>query len=490
MKQHSMTRRVVTLVLVVELMAALLVTGFVSVYERHSHLRSFDVALRGRADTVMGAVSEGPDDRTEGLALDTADLSLPDTDVYAVREEGGAILGKSASWSSDRRFADADIWHGPDGMLMLRSGGEEYRAVRLHRVRVVDPGAENVRHMVVVIYGSPVRRVWHEVWESVRVLALANVALVLASALLVPTIVRRSTRPLTLLAQQAALISTAHWRFVPGEEVRNVEELRPLAEALEALIHRLERSFAQQQQFLSDGAHELKTSIAVVKSSVQLLGMRLRTPEEYAEGLERCYVDCLRMEELAQKMLLLARVEDVAEGSNEHGATLLAAGIHSAIEELGPVAEMRGVGFVFPREAGCQEALEGAISGDMWRSLIVNLLMNAVQHSPRHGAVTVSITKRADRAEFVVQDQGSGVAAEALPYIFDRFYRGDASRSRETGGTGLGLAICKAIVERVKGRIEIGRGEEGGTRVMVEVPLTGRSVDIGEVGSPERTTIL
>lgn len=481
-----MTRRVVTLVLVVELLAALIVTAFVYVYERHSHLRSFDVALRGRADTVMGAVGEGPDDRTEGVALDTADLSLPDSDVYAVREEGGGVLGRSANWSGDWPATDGALWQGRDGVLVLRRGQEEYRAVRLHRVRVVDPGAENVRHMVVVIYGSPVRRLWHEVWESVRVLALANIGLVLASALVVPTIVRRSTRPLTLLAQEAALISTARWRFAPGEEVRSVEELRPLAEALEELIHRLERSFAQQQQFLSDGAHELKTSVAVVKSSVQLLGMRLRTPEEYAEGLERCYVDCLRMEDLAQKMLLLARVEDVGVASHERDASPLASGIVAAVEELRPVAEMRGVVLEFPKQVDDKQPIEGAISGEMWRSLIVNLLMNAIQHSPRRGLITVSLTEQGDMAQCVIKDEGSGIADDALPHIFDRFYRGDASRSRETGGTGLGLAICKAIVEGVQGRIEIGRAVTGGTQVTLGIPLANRSVHAVEIA--ERQT--
>ncbi|HVJ08332.1 MAG TPA: HAMP domain-containing sensor histidine kinase [Acidisarcina sp.] len=462
MRRYSITRRIVSLVLAVELVSAVCVTAFAFFYERHTHFHSFDIALQGRADTVMGSVTESPDEGTEAVTLDMADLSLPKEALFAVREENGQELGRSRNWID----LDEDLWKGADGFVNLRVAGREYRAIRMHGLRIVDPGVANVRHSMVVLVAAPTRWVWQEVFGAVRMFALANVVLLLLTAVLVPMLVRRSIGPLTMLAAEAGRISPERWRFQPAEEIRSVEELRPLVEALEGVIGRLERSFAQQRQFVSDGAHELKTAVSVVKSSVQLLGLRARTAQEYAEGLERCNADCARMEDLAHKMLLLARVEEFAPAQASERTEIMD-GIRSAMVELAPIAELRKVEL---RSDG-QRDLTAAIAPEMWRSVCVNVLLNAVQHSPSYGVVRMTASRRGDVVLCVVEDEGEGVPASALPYIFDRFYRGDPSRSRRTGGTGLGLAICKAILDRAAGKISIENIALGGTRVKIELPL-------------------
>ena len=101
--------------------------------------------------------------------------------------------------------------------------------------------------------------------------------------------------------------------------------------------------------------------------------------------------------------------------------------------------------------------------------LCSNLLLNALQHSPAGSAIRAVVQPG---GELAVEDDGDGIAPEDLPHVFDRFYRGDPSRSRNTGGTGLGLSICKAIVSRSQGTIEI-KSELGiGTRVMVHFPVS------------------
>ena len=460
MKHYSITRRVVSLVLAVEFIAAVGVTAFAFFYERHAQFRSFDISLRGHADTVMGAV-EDADDSKLGVMLDSTDLNFPRRDVYAVREEGAKDLGHSPNWTPD-----AENWEGPSGLFSLKVNGRSYRALRLRGVRVVDPMAANVRHPLMVLYASPTHEVWEAVSGAVQVFALANGLLLLLTALLVPPLVRRSMSPLHLLAADAGGVTSNSWQFDPAKSVRQVVELHPLVAAMEGVLHRLERSFTQQQQFVGDAAHELKTAIAVVKSSIQLLELRARTPAEYEAGLQRSYSDCLRMEDLAQNMLLMARVEE--QGSAPAPAcTDIGSVVTAAITELAPLASLRKVKLV----EGLMAYRSVPVENELLRSLIVNLLTNAIQHSPAGSTVAVHAEQKPTWIELSIEDTGDGIPPESLPFVFDRFYRSDVSRSRKSGGTGLGLAICKAIVERAHGTILITSAIGTGTRVDVTLPV-------------------
>jgi signal transduction histidine kinase len=243
-----------------------------------------------------------------------------------------------------------------------------------------------------------------------------------------------------------------------------VEELEPLVGALEGVILRLERSFGQQRIFVSDAAHELKTSVAVVKSSIQLLSMRERTSAEYQAGLERCQMDCMRMEELVQRMLTLAMVEegDLKEGVIEEVAVMSV--VREVIEDLATTAQLRGVRL----ECSGDESVRAAITRDRWKTVCTELLQNAIQHSPPDEVVAVEAAVEGDMVTVVVRNAGEPIAVEMLPHLFDRFYRGDPSRARSTGGTGLGLAICKAMVEQAGGRISVHHGP--GVEVRVDLP--------------------
>ena len=131
-------------------------------------------------------------------------------------------------------------------------------------------------------------------------------------------LLNRGLAPLYELANAASKVSVSSWTFSPPESVRLTRELSPLVIAIESVLGGLERSFAQQRRFVGDAAHELKTGVAVVKSSIQLLNMKARTQEEYEAGLNRCLADCIRMEEMVAQMLTLARVEEtLSDASND-----------------------------------------------------------------------------------------------------------------------------------------------------------------------------
>jgi signal transduction histidine kinase len=281
-------------------------------------------------------------------------------------------------------------------------------------------------------------------------------------------LLNRGLAPLRDLAAAASVVSVDSWEFAPSEGARAIRELAPLTGALETVLHGLKRSFQQQHQFVSDAAHELKTAVAVAKSSVQLLTMRHRTAVEYEAGLERCQADCERMEEIVAKMLTLARVESQEESKPTAHATRLLDCVYAAGEQLATVAQGKGMRLTL---SGDDTAVVD-MAAEQLQLLCSNLILNALQHSVDGSEVRAVVQIGRHSVELRVEDDGSGIEPEMLPHVFDRFYRSDPSRSRKTGGTGLGLAICKAIATRARGNIEIASDLGQGTVVTVHFPVS------------------
>ncbi|MGZ4732135.1 MAG: sensor histidine kinase [Terriglobales bacterium] len=272
-----------------------------------------------------------------------------------------------------------------------------------------------------------------------------------------------------ILARQAALVSTQSWKLQPPKEAEEIEELRPLTESMTQMLARLEYSFKQQREFVGNAAHELKTPVAVLKSTLQSLLQRPRSSEEYRAGVQASLQDLDRLEQLLQWMLRLARAEQWAQ--NAQGRNLEVIDINSTCEEA--VERIRSL--AQSRNTTIRLATNGPVpiraDPEDLQLVWTNLLENAVRYSPEGASVEVVVARDGDRARISFQDHGFGIAASDLPKIFERFYRGDRSRSRATGGFGLGLAIVKALVEAYGGSIAAESTPGKGTRMTVELPL-------------------
>ena len=461
---RSITWRLIGAVLAVEFAAAALVISLSWGYERHAHFRAFDVMLHGRADSVLGAVQDA-EDVQDNVMLDTADLRLPPEDIYEVYDERGRLLGRSANWSgSGEGYSIA----AKDGFVRRIVNGQHYRLLRAHGSRIVDPGEPGggtLRH-VTVLYGAPTEHVWDAIWHAVAVYAAGNLLLLLVTGPLVAWVLHRGLAPLRELAALAGNVSADAWEFEPPETARSTRELAPLTHALESVLERLERAFIQQRTFVSDAAHELKTAVAVVKSSLQLLGLRTRTPAEYQAGLDRCVADTARLEDLVAKMLTLARVESASVPASVPAACDAVQCVEETMREMETVAALRQVRV----ERTAPERATVPLTVEDCQLVISNLLLNALQHSPAGSQVQLNLTVMNDAVELRVADHGEGIDPALQPHVFDRFFRGDPSRSRATGGAGLGLAICKAVVEKPGGSITLASTPGQGTIVTARLP--------------------
>jgi signal transduction histidine kinase len=464
---HSIAFRLIVPILVVELASSMLVVFLSYGYERHAHFKAFDTLIHGRADSVLGAVQQ-EDDGSDTIVLDQDDLHFPPEDIYEVHEASGRLLGRSQNWQG----TGTEIWTDPkDGFADQTVNNRHYKLIRIHGFRTVDPGGpggSKVRK-VTVLYGEPTDHIWLAIYGAVEFYAVGSILLLAVTGPLIAWLLHRGLLPLRQLAALASGVSVDAWHFNPPASARNTPELAPLTEALENVLQRLERSFVQQKTFVSDAAHELKTAVAVVKSSLQLLTMKRRTGAEYKAGLERCLADSLRLEEIVAKMLTLAREESPQD--TPAPATVLTSCIWEAISQLDTIAALRGVRVMFAAPRTEPNNAEIALAAEDGSLLVSNLLLNALQHSLPESTVEIRLGIEGREAVLEVEDHGEGIDAEALPHVFDRFYRGDPSRTRNTGGTGLGLAICKAMAQKAGGSIALVSAPNHGTTATVRLPL-------------------
>ncbi len=460
LRVQSLVRRAVLLVLLAELFCAAAFACAALLHEWRTRFHAFDTILQGRSDSLLGAIQDA-EDPEDNVAIDPAELKLPQADVYAVYNRGGRLLGSS-------KQAPAGLMkRAADGFRDRRMEGHSYRVFQREALRIIDRaehGGVGLRRPVTIVYAAPIDHIRHEIFEAASFYAAVGLVLLCCTAGMLIWLLGKLLQPIQELAAEASGVNTASLHFQAPAAALRVRELRPLAEALSAAIARLRQSFEMEQQFIGDAAHELKTAVAVVRSSIQVLSMRKRTEDEYRDGLARVLTDNGRVEELLSRMLTLAHLEQRPQGAGARED--LGQAVERTLARVGSYAEAREVVLQPHLVAG----LRAPLSPEHAETLVSNLVMNAVQHSPRGSVVAIAVEPDAGRSGGVmlaVRDQGMGISAEALPHVFDRFFREDNSRSRETGGAGLGLAICKSIVEAVGGAIVVESRHGDGTTVRV-----------------------
>ncbi|TWT30634.1 sensor histidine kinase [Blastopirellula retiformator] len=241
-------------------------------------------------------------------------------------------------------------------------------------------------------------------------------------------------------------------------------ELADLANILNDTFARLEAAFARQRQFTADASHELRTPLAVLQMHQQLALARERSPEEYREALETCQKATRQMRQLVDSMLTLARADDKTSPAGPQKFDLKA-----LVEDC-----LAQTSLLLTSHEICVAANLGAVplSGDRDQlgQVITNLLTNLTVHCPPQTMATITITCEEETAVLTIADDGPGIAATDLPQIFDRFYRVDQPRSRQSGSAGLGLSICRTIVEAHGGAITAESHVGAGTTFRVMLP--------------------
>lgn len=262
-------------------------------------------------------------------------------------------------------------------------------------------------------------------------------------------------------------------RFAQGEralrvKVKGNDELTELARVFNETADQLHVEQEQQQRFVTDIAHELRTPLTILKSELEAIqdGLMLATPENLGQLEEQ--VDLLSR--LVQDLRFLTLAE-AGEMQFIKGKVDLNKLVTETLNAFTPQARAKNISLNAQVEPICLVA-----DADRLRQALLNLLCNALRHSPDGSTVSIEAHVLNQQAILSVNDQGKGIDPEHLPHLFERFYRNDKSRSRDLGGSGLGLAIVKAIAKLSGGKVRAENAKEGGACFILELPLSQQSV--------------
>ncbi|MFI5839750.1 sensor histidine kinase [Catenuloplanes sp. NPDC051500] len=337
-----------------------------------------------------------------------------------------------------------------------------------------------------VITGLPTDDVDRTQVEVAVILAAVTAAALVVAGVAGVVIIRRTLRPLRRVAATAGRVAeleldrgeVALAERLPEELTDPRTEVGQVGAALNRMLGNVEAALAarhasetQVRQFVADASHELRTPLAAIRGYAELTRRsRQEVPPEVAHVLNRVESEAKRMTGLVEDLLLLARLD--AGRPLEHEPVDLAMLAVDTVSD----AHAAGPHHVWRLDLPA-EGVE--VPGDRARlhQVLANLLANARTHTPPGTEVTVSVGVRDGLAAIMVADAGPGIPPDLLPHIFERFARGDGSRSRAAGSTGLGLAIVHAVVTAHGGRIEV-RSRPGRTEFLVSMPLVTAEVPV------------
>lgn len=278
---------------------------------------------------------------------------------------------------------------------------------------------------------------------------------------------RKALRPVDALTAAARQISISQLdRRLPLHGTG--DELDRLADTFNQGFAQLEKAVEQMKQFTTSISHELRTPLTALRGEAEVTLLRARSPQDYRRVLASQLEEFDKLTHMINQLLTLARAEAGEIHLDVHRVNFSAL-LRSLAEQMEPVAAWKDVVLRVEGEDHVE------VTGDaQWlERAILNLIDNAIKFTPAGGQVEVAVRREEAQARLDVRDTGVGISSEALPHIFERFYRVDPSRAKETDGAGLGLTLVRWIVEEHHGTIQVESKPGHGSCFTLRLPLAG-----------------
>jgi heavy metal sensor kinase len=436
---------------------------------------------------LLAGVDQNLDDRAAEVAVDLqgGDRRFDSLNASSLRALSRGAFAAQLESSDGTVLESTDD---PTGRQPMIDGDVRQRVLQNGPVHMTSRlGPERARFRVLAVpyshRGSTdvlvVARSLVDVDESVRRLRLLLIVAVPVAVALAGAggwvLARKALLPVGRMTSKAGVISADRLQerlAVP----RSRDELGRLAATLNGMLDRIERGVQEQQRLVADASHELRTPLAVMRSEIDVWLRAPALPTQAREALESVGEEVERMSRILDNLLTLARID-------EGRLDLLCAPqrldglVGDAVDKLRPIAQAKGITL----EVGGQDA-EVVADGPRFELVITNLVDNAIKYTGPGGKVRVLMWRDRHEAGVTVSDTGPGIREEALPHLFDRFYRADAARSRAAGGSGLGLAICREIVTAHGGRLWAASELGSGSSFSLAMPLAGDSSPVAQAG--------
>jgi heavy metal sensor kinase len=434
------------------------------------------VALYGMDRSIQGAVDNALQERANAIhSLITREITL-----HSLANLKRELREHSGLSSTDELMQIADA----GGNWLYRSGSLASRAIPLPREERPTVHTDRfaglllrVRSEWVSVNGQrfsiQVATPMHEFHEAVE--EFRSLLVVAAPFLLICAtaggyfLSRRALTPVQKIIDAAGNIGAANLSSrlaVPNTG----DELQRLSETLNNMLSRIEGAFQRIAQFTADASHELRTPLAILRTRAELALRRPRSDSEYREVLGQLLHGLERGSDLVERLMLLARA-DSGDQILQREPVELDVILQSVCEQGATLAAAKSLRF-HSQLSSSDMSLEA--DADFLERLFLILIDNAVKYTESGGEIVVAAQVEGSMALVSVFDSGIGISEADLPHVFERFYRVDKARSRESGGAGLGLAIGRWIAEAHHGDIEVESTPGKGSVFRVRLPLRGR----------------
>jgi two-component system, OmpR family, sensor kinase len=433
-----------------------------SLYARVDHtLRTvLDIATT----SLSNDLSEGQDAGSAARST-TVELSSPDQ-LLAIYDGGGRLLaeqGRDEELALTLPAIDTIPSSGERFETAVERDGDDRHRLALRRVSVGPAGTNYV-----ILAGHALDASDEELSSFRRILGyVVPIALCLAAAggwLLA----WKSLAPVVAMADRARRIGTENvGEQLPVANPR--DELGRLAGTFNELLQRLGASLAQQRQFMADASHELRTPVATARAAASIALQKPHRPEQdYRHAIQTIEQQTVRLSRIVEDMFTLARAD--AGNYPVHRAPMY---LDEVIEEVVRAARILAATRSVTIEQRLVQGAEFCGDEELVKRLMGNLLGNAARYAPDGTAVVVELVQENGRYTITVNDAGPGIPPEMQAHIFERFYRGDAARSRPgaDGGAGLGLALARWIARIHGGDVRLVRSSPAGSTFVAELPV-------------------
>ena len=384
--------------------------------------------------------------------IDEFARSLPARHVLVVAKNNGAVIYQSGERTGDVALPSA-------GLRSVRLNGHPY----LVMVRNVELKG---RHLRVVLALSSLE-IEHTVKLLGVLLAVFVPAFILCGALGGRWLSRRALQPVAEITEKAHAINVGNLsERLPVPQTG--DEIQRLAETWNAMLARLDFAVSRISQFTADASHELRTPIAVIRLAAENALRKLRSESDYRAALHRIKTQSEQMTGLVEDLLFLARADVAGYAANQSVPVDISEIARAVASDLGPFASQKSISLrtEVPESAPFVYGDESAL-----RRLILILLDNAIKYTLEGGSVSLDVAESDGQLAMTVSDTGIGMSEETQAHVFERFFRADPSRNKDSGGYGLGLALAQAIARQHGARLEVSSQEGVGSTFSIYFPV-------------------
>jgi heavy metal sensor kinase len=468
---HHMTRRIALAILLT--VWAILIAGCATAYltMRSVLIDQLDQSLKAKAQSLpelarFAAAGSAADANDDQRPVPTAVRNAPvladaatalHGDRYVIKNAAGQTLSPAAGGLS---ASDIEIITASFATL---NDGTRVRSLIL---RATVPAAGSAPVALTISYQSSALTLDRLLDRLALSFVLFGISAGLIAALVATSVSRAALKPLHATADVIGTIDPAnlHRRI---EAAQLPPELVPMASRLNEMLERIEHAYAQRQQFLADASHELRTPVAALVTTAEVSLRHPRDAQAYRVAIESCLDDARLLRRLVERLMEQCRADTLShdETPEEIDITPL---LDQCADQASAIAGERSV-TVLRQIPG---SLIVTTQPQRMRSVVMNLLANAVEYNRPGGQVELIAALDAYALHLSVRDTGPGIAAEHIPHLFEPFYRADKSRSGEAGHLGLGLSLVQSHLQALGGVIRIQSVPGVGTMFSVDLPLS------------------